>query len=151
MRTPFGEMPCVLYRVVVRTLGRILLVVTSREEFLLRTRAGALRVDPTAALLHWAPERSEGSAGTAADRIPRGLAALKRPDLASIPGLRFEEYWIPASAAVYTEGLVLERDPITVPGTGYRAGAVGAVIASTVIASGYWDLGAAEPEGEPGN
>ncbi|MBI2897049.1 MAG: hypothetical protein HYY06_26060 [Deltaproteobacteria bacterium] len=146
MKTPFGDMPCVLYRVIVRTLGRILLVATSRDEFLLRTRSGALRVDPIGAVLRWAPERADGTASNAADRIPRGLAALKRPDLASIPGLRFEEFWIPPGAAVYAEGLVVERDPVAAPGSGYRAAAVGSVISTTVIASGYWELGAAEPD-----
>lgn len=146
LRTPFGDLPCVMWRVVVRTFGRILLVDSSKDEFLLRTRAGELRVDPVSSVLRWAPERGEGSLATAPEVVPRGLSALGRSDLASVPGVRFEEYWIPAGAAVYAEGSVQERDPVMVPGMGYRVGALGTVLAAEVLASGYWELGPAEPD-----
>lgn len=147
LRTPFGDLPCVMWRVVVRTFGRVLLVDSSHDEFLLRTRAGDLRLDPGSAILRWAPERAEGSFQTAPEIVPRGLAHLGRTDLASVPGVRYEEYWIPAGAAVYAEGRAVERDPVVVPGiVGYRGGAVGIVLAAEVLASGYWELGAAEPE-----
>ena len=145
LRTPFGDLPCVMWRVVVRTFGRTLLVDSSKEEFLLRTRAGDLRVDPGASVMRWAPERGEGSFSTAPEIVPRGLSLIGRSDLSSVPGVRFEEYWIPAGAAVYAEGTVLERDPVLVPGSGYRGGALGVVLAAEVLASGYWELGAAEP------